>query len=86
MSLISNLLTLPVSGPFRGVGWVLGKIAESAEREYYNPAAVKALLTELENRLDKGDISEDEYEAEEARLLDRLQEIRDYNKRNGNQT
>lgn len=35
MGLISGLLTLPVTGPFKGVGWVLEKIAESAEREYY---------------------------------------------------
>lgn len=78
MNLLLRLLTLPVSGPLEAAWWTANKLAERAEEVYYDDAPIKAALLDLELRLDLGKITEEEFEAEEAILLARLMEIRDY--------
>ncbi|NJK81300.1 MAG: hypothetical protein HC893_15425 [Chloroflexaceae bacterium] len=75
MGLLS-LLTLPVTAPLRGVLWVAEQIAEQVEGEYYNEDRVRSALIDLEMSLDMGAIDEEEYEAAETILLERLKEIR----------
>ena len=72
MGLLSKLLTLPVAGPMRGALWVAGQVHDAATAELNDPAAIRAALTELERRLEAGEIDEETYEAEEEALLDRL--------------
>ncbi|WP_328557728.1 MULTISPECIES: gas vesicle protein GvpG [unclassified Streptomyces] len=71
MGLITGLLTLPIA-PVRGVVWVAEKLNDAAERELHDPGVLRAQLALLNRELDDGDISLEEFEREEERLLDRL--------------
>ncbi|MGW0633149.1 gas vesicle protein GvpG [Streptomyces sp. NPDC002758] len=77
MGLFTQLVTLPLA-PVRGVGWVVERVLEAAENEYYDSAPVHRELAELEQRLLAGDIDEETFDRQEDELLDRLEEIRAY--------
>lgn len=72
MGLLTTLLTLPVSGPGRGVLWLAAKVQDAAEAEWSDPAEIRRTLGDLERALDKGEIDEETFETAEAALLDRL--------------
>ncbi|GAA4830772.1 gas vesicle protein GvpG [Kitasatospora terrestris] len=74
MGLITGLLTLPLA-PVRGVAWVVGQVADAAERQYYDPAPVEEALKSLEQELIAGRISQEEFDRREDDLLDELDEI-----------
>jgi hypothetical protein len=80
MGLLVDLLLLPVMGPLKGVMWVAEIIREQAEDEFYGEDAVRGALMELEMRFDLGEIPEDEFNAAEEELLQRLRVIRERNK------
>ncbi|MET9502091.1 gas vesicle protein GvpG [Streptomyces sp. NPDC006259] len=71
MGLISEVLLLPFA-PVRGSGWVIQQVVREAERIYYDPATVRAELSKLEERLEAGEITEEEFDRMEDELLDRL--------------
>ncbi|MER6398998.1 MULTISPECIES: gas vesicle protein GvpG [unclassified Kitasatospora] len=75
MGLITQILTLPLA-PVRGAVWVAERIQEAAEQQYYDPAPVERELAELEQALLAGDIDEETFDRREDELLDRLDEIR----------
>ncbi|MEW2131872.1 gas vesicle protein GvpG [Streptomyces sp. NPDC005435] len=75
MGLFTQLATLPLA-PVRGVGWVMERVLEAAENEYYDPTPVKRELADLERRLVAGEIDEETFDRREDELLDRLEEIR----------
>jgi hypothetical protein len=77
MGFLTDLLTLPVLGPIKGVMWIARQVAERAERELYDEDAVRGQLHELELRYDLGELGEEEYLAAEERLLARLRTIRE---------
>lgn len=77
MGLLSRLLTAPVSLPVSGALWVAAKIGECAESELTDPATIRRALDSLEQDLLSSRITEDEFEAAEADLLDRLTRGRD---------
>ncbi|MEL6265841.1 MAG: gas vesicle protein GvpG [Pseudomonadota bacterium] len=62
------LLTLPVRAPL----WIARSIHDHARREFTDPAAIRAELERLETLLDRGEIDEETFEAEEEALMDRL--------------
>ncbi|MFJ9025172.1 gas vesicle protein GvpG [Streptomyces sp. NPDC102259] len=72
MGLISEVLLLPFA-PVRGSGWVIGQVVQEAERIYYDPATVRSELARLEERLDAGEITAEEFDEQEDELLDRLE-------------
>ncbi|MBA2810089.1 gas vesicle protein GvpG [Streptomyces sp. KM273126] len=72
MGLISEVLLLPFA-PVRGSLRVVRQVLDEAERQYYDPAAVRAELARLEQLLDAGEIDEDEFDRLEDELLDRLE-------------
>jgi hypothetical protein len=76
MGTISNLLSLPVSGPLGAVGWIARQIAEAAITELLDPVRIETALLVLVRKLEAGEIDEDTFEAEEQRLLDELSEMR----------
>ena len=78
MGLLGKILTLPVTGPLRGVLWLAEKLKDQAEGEVYNEDAVRDRLMELELKLELGEITEDEYMAAEDDLLVLLTEIREW--------
>lgn len=71
MGLISEVLLLPFA-PVRGSGWVIQQVVQEAERIYYDPATVRAELSRLEEQLEDGSITEEEFDRMEDELLDRL--------------
>ena len=68
---------LVMPAPVWGVIWIGQKLAAQAEREIYDPGAIRGQLEELETRYDLGEITEEEFfEAEEV-LLGRLRAARE---------
>ena len=72
MGLVGEVLLLPFA-PVRGSAWVIGQVVREAERIYYDPVAVRAELSRLEERLTDGEITEEEFDRAEDELLDRLE-------------
>ncbi len=72
MGLLSGLVTLPLA-PVRGLVWIAEQVNDAAEREYDQPARIRAELRELSARLEQGELSEEEFDAAEDVLLDRLE-------------
>ncbi|MEU4107426.1 gas vesicle protein GvpG [Streptomyces sp. NPDC048208] len=77
MGLFTQIVTLPLA-PVRGVGWVMERVLEAAEDEYYDPAPVQSELAALEKQLLAGEIDEETFDRHEDELLDRLEEIRNF--------
>ncbi|MEE6269764.1 MULTISPECIES: gas vesicle protein GvpG [Streptomyces] len=75
MGLLTQIATLPLA-PVRGVAWILDRIVEAAEDEYYDPRPVQQQLVELEDALLSGEIDEETFDRREDELLDKLEEIR----------
>jgi len=75
MGLITGLLTLPLA-PVRGTVWLAERIQEQAENELYDESAIRAGLLELEETRQSGEVSDEEIDAAEDALLERLIDIR----------
>lgn len=74
--MITDLLTLPFLGPLKGLTWVADKIREQAELQLPSEQTIRRDLTELQLRMDLGEIDEEEFEREEELLLQQLRELR----------
>jgi hypothetical protein len=74
---LTQLLTLPLMGPIKGVTWIAEKVAEQVDKELYDEDKVRGQLMELELHFDLGEIDEEEYLAAEDVLLARLKVIRE---------
>ncbi|MEU9896262.1 gas vesicle protein GvpG [Streptomyces phaeochromogenes] len=72
MGLIGEVLMLPFA-PVRGSLWAMQQVLAEAERQYYDPAAVRAELARLEQQLEAGEIDDAEFDRLEDELLDRLE-------------
>jgi hypothetical protein len=72
MGLIGEVLMLPFA-PVRGGAWAIRQVLQEAERIYYDPATVRAELARLEEQLEAGEITEEEFDRREDELLDRLE-------------
>jgi hypothetical protein len=77
VGLITGLLTLPLA-PVRGTVWLAERIQEQAENELYDESAIRAGLMELEEARESGQFSEEEIDAAENELLERLMAIRGF--------
>ena len=78
MGLITGLLTLPLA-PVRGVAWVTEKVAEQAELELYDENRIMRELAELESAHERGEMSQEQFDAAVDQLLERLQIGRELN-------
>ncbi|MCW5251916.1 MULTISPECIES: gas vesicle protein GvpG [unclassified Streptomyces] len=72
MGLISEVLMLPLA-PARGSIWAIGQVMREAERIYYDPGTIRAELARLEEALEAGEITEEQFDQQEDALLDRLE-------------
>lgn len=77
MGFLFDLLTLPVLGGPRLVGWLAATIDQEVERESLDEGPVRGALLELQARYEAGQLGEEEYDAEESALLERLNAIRE---------
>jgi hypothetical protein len=71
MGLLTGLLGLPLA-PLRGTVWAAEQVLEQAEAEFYDPAAIRAQLDEVDRRREAGDLTEEEAVAWEDELIERL--------------
>lgn len=71
MGLLMNLLTLPLA-PVRGTVAVAEQILHAAESEFYDPERIRAQLEDVERRREAGQLTDDEAEAWEDELIERL--------------
>ena len=75
MGLLTDVLLLPITGPVRGLRFIAQQVKDQVDAEC-DPARraeqVQAELIRLSVRRDLGQISEDEYAAQEAALLEQL--------------
>ncbi|GGT16171.1 gas vesicle protein GvpG [Streptomyces purpureus] len=72
MGLLTEVLLLPAA-PVRGTAWVLRRVVEVAEREYYDPGVVQRELSALVAAFEAGEIDEEEFDRREDELLARLE-------------
>jgi hypothetical protein len=71
MGLLTTLLTLPVA-PVRGVLAIAQVIKMEADRQLYDPAAIRREIEEVDAAADRGDLGGDERQEAEQRLVGRL--------------
>jgi gas vesicle protein GvpG len=76
MGLLTDLLLLPVTGPTRGLIFILEQIREQADAELFDQDAIEEELLALSLRHDLGEIGEAEFAAQENELLQRLNGLR----------
>lgn len=74
---ILDILPLPASLPIKGLLWIAEKIEEQAEEQVFGEEAIRRELTNLGLQLDLGEISEEDYMAQEEVLLVRLKLARE---------
>ncbi len=58
------------------VQWLAGTIAGEAMRESLDEGKIKSELLDLQQSLDAGEVSEEDYDRQERGLLERLNAIR----------
>ncbi|MBI1953448.1 MAG: gas vesicle protein GvpG [Candidatus Omnitrophica bacterium] len=76
MFLIDDILMSPVNFTV----WLAERVKEQAEKQLYDVEALKAALEELREQHDSGELSNQEFERREDRLLKTLQEARERQK------
>ncbi|MDB9539726.1 gas vesicle protein GvpG [Anabaenopsis arnoldii] len=75
MTMLMKLLLSPIMGPINGVVWIAEKIEERANTEFNDQENLNKQLLTLQLSLDMGDITEEEYDAQEEEILLKLQEL-----------
>ena len=76
MFLIDDILLLPITLPVSGFNWVLRQIQTMVDEELLNDQPWKERLIELQMMLEVGDITEEQYKEEEAKVFQALRDIR----------
>jgi gas vesicle protein GvpG len=71
MGLFTGLLTLPLA-PVRGVVWLGEQLEREAQRQWSDPAAVRAQLAEVDEAFQAGSITADERDQLQDELVARL--------------
>ncbi|HEX5735932.1 MAG TPA: gas vesicle protein GvpG [Blastocatellia bacterium] len=72
MLIIDDLLFLPING-FR---FILGQVQKLADQELNDESVIKEQLLELQLRLEMEEVSEEDYQEQEAELFARLRAIK----------
>lgn len=74
--MIGRLLGLPVLGPAKAAGWVMGQVVSAAEEELHDEDRIVADIRDLSDQLEAGHITEEQHAYAEELLLERLMEAR----------
>ena len=72
MGLLREIVLLPLA-PVRGVMWTVGQVLDAAEREQAD--GIHRELLELEQALQDGSITEEEFDDREDELMNQLDQI-----------
>ena len=73
---LTDILTFPILGMPRMVGWVAKKLVDAAEQDEMDEGKLQGDLLELQMRYELEEIDDDEYAEQETAILDRLSAIR----------
>jgi len=76
MFIIDDILMSPVNLAI----WVAEKLKEQTNAQMYDVAAIKASLERLQEQFDIDQISKQEFQKLETKLLERLQAAQEYHK------
>lgn len=83
MGLLKHLLFWPVTGPKFLTEFSLEKVNEVVRDNLTDDTPIKEELLMLQLRLESGEIDDDEYVAEEARLMAALRDVRHWREQYG---
>ena len=72
--IVDDILLAPIKFPV----WIAKKLSEYAEKEMADDSKIHEDLLELQMRYEMGEISDEEYDKQEAMLMEKLEEIRKY--------
>lgn len=77
MGLLSDLLLFPITGPARGLLFIVEQLKEQVDEELQGEASrIEDELLTLSMRYELGEITEEAYSAQEEALLEQLNTIR----------
>lgn len=79
--MLLKLLTAPISAPIAGFNFILRQLGEMADRELLDEDHIREELLLLQLRLQDEEISEEEYEVQEAEIIARLRYARQQRER-----
>lgn len=71
--MLFKLLSAPVTAPLNTVTWIGKRLAEQAEEQLNDTEELKRQLVALEQKLEAGEMTEEEFEELELDLVMRLQ-------------
>ena len=83
MGLLTNILLAPFLGPINGTKWTLDKVERAVREELTDDAAVKNDYMELQMKMELGEIDDEEYVRQEAEIMRRLREVREWREKFG---
>src|ERR1700682_747195 len=76
MFLLDDILLLPIKLPIAGFNWILRQGKTLADEELLNDQVWKERLIELQMMREVGEITEEQYKEEEAKVFAALRDIR----------
>jgi hypothetical protein len=76
MPFLTRLLLFPITGPIRGMTFILEQIRDQAYAEMPSEEQIEAIWIDASIRRDAGEISDEEYEEIENNLIEQLNALR----------
>jgi hypothetical protein len=86
MGLLTNILLSPFLGPIWGTKWTLDKVDRVVREELTDDTPIKEDLMKLQLALEMGEIDDPEYVRQEAEIMRRLREVREWREQFGMST
>ena len=83
MGLLTNILLAPFLGPIWGTRFTLDKVDRAVREQLTDDTPIKEDLMQLQLELENGEIDDAEYARQEAEIMQRLREVREWRERFG---
>ena len=83
MGLLTNILLAPFLGPIWGTRFTLDKVDRAVREQLTDDTPIKEDLMALQLKLEMGEIDDDQYVQQEAEIMQRLREVREWRERFG---
>ena len=83
MGLLTNILLAPFLGPVWGTRFTLDKVDRAVREQLTDDTPIKEDLMALQLKLEMGEIDDDQYQQQEAEIMQRLRDVRDWRERFG---
>lgn len=83
MGLLTNILLAPFLGPIWGTRFTLDKVDRAVREQLTDDTPIKEDLMALQLKLEMGEIDDAEYVKQEAEIMQRLREVREWRERFG---